>query len=93
MSTRKGVFLSDEQAQRLDAAAKRHAVPQSWFLAAVVSVMSDDEQSNLIARFKELRAIEEDMRREADRALLGYIRGKTLDEMRQLVAASRSAGV
>jgi hypothetical protein len=92
VSTRIGLILNSDQHERLRDITTRFETTQSRLLQALVSVMGDNEIRNLLDRYAELEQLERDMRVAADRRLLGYIRGKTVDELRSLVAASRRAG-
>lgn len=63
-------------------------VTQSFLVEAIVSTMSRSEMAEIIARARGLQALEEVIHRKASADLLGMVRGKTAEQIRQMAVAA-----
>ena len=63
----------------------KERVTQSYLFEAVVSTMSKDE---IVLRLRGLHKLEEVIHRKASADLLGMVRGKSAEQIRQMAAAA-----
>ncbi len=87
-----GIGISDANHQRLRALVQQHSTTQSELLSAVVSCMTEPEVSALIARYRKLRELEQEMHRTADANLMQFLRGRSAAEMDALIQAAKTSG-
>ncbi len=84
-----GLNISDETLVRLRTAGMVHQAPYSEIFSAVVSIMTDAELADFLARHRRLKELEKELRKEADAAMLSHIRGKTVEQLESMIAASK----
>lgn len=87
-----GLSINDALYKRLQAAVEKHETTQSEFLCAAVSCLSDSDVESLLARYRKLRELEKELRREADSNLMHYLQGRTPEEMDKLIETAKQAG-
>lgn len=86
-----GIGLQEHQLERLRSICGETGATQNGLFAAMASVCSVAEVKDILARYEQLQLIESDLRQTADASLLSYIRGRSLEELRTMVAASKAA--
>ncbi len=91
MKSRIGLSITTEQHQRLTDRCDHFNVTQSELLAAMTTVLTDDEVKSMLDRYAEVQALETEMRTIADRNMLTYLRGRTPAELKTMVLAARTA--
>lgn len=86
-----GIYLRPFELERLDEMCSRQQVTRNTLLTAVVTVLSDDEIKEIIARFDAVEKIEVEMQQRARLETLRAIRGKTATELAQVLRATQAA--
>lgn len=89
---RLGIHIAPHNHERLQRVTMELGTTQSELLAAVVSVMSDEEIKNMLARYRELGKIEAELEQVAKDNILQLIRGKSPEDLKKILAAAQKAG-
>lgn len=84
-----GLSINDALYERLRDITDRHNASQSEVLCAAVSVLSEDQIHDMLVRYRKLRQLERQLRKEADLNLLQFLRGRTAEEMEQLIQTAK----
>ena len=92
MTVRIGIALTKLQHERLRTVVLRLQTTQTKLVAAMTSVMSDAELKTLLDRYDRLVEIEREIRKVADANMLQYIKGRSVEELQQMLEAARAAG-
>jgi hypothetical protein len=84
-----GIGLKEHQLERLRSLCEETGASQNRLFVAMVSICSVAEMKDILARYEQLELIEGNLHQAADLNLRGYVRGKSLSDLKVMLESMK----